>query len=78
MAALRPRRASVRANRLLRLATLLLIVAGLVVHLAIGTTVGLGLAAAGLLAHVAAAIVGRWWWRKRTQAGSRPNKLARR
>jgi hypothetical protein len=68
----------VRANRLLRLATLLLIVAGLIAHLAIGTAIGLGLAAAGLLAHIAAAIVGRWWWRKHTQAGSRPHKLARR
>jgi hypothetical protein len=65
-----------RTHRALRLATLVLIVIGLAVHLILGTMIGLGLAAAGLLAHVAAAIIARRWWR--AQAGSRPNKLARR
>ncbi len=65
-----------RAHLALRIATLLLVVAGLAIHLIIGTMIGLGLAALGLLAHVVAAVVARRWWRR--QAGSRPSRLARR
>ena len=59
-----------RGRRALRIAAPLLVAAGLALHLAIGTMIGLGLAAIGLLVHVVAAVVARRWWRGRDRARS--------
>lgn len=53
--------------RALRIASIPLIVGGLVVHLWLGTKVGLAVAVAGLAAHAMAAALGRRWWRRRAE-----------
>jgi hypothetical protein len=52
---------ALRVNRALRVAFALLLVAGVAVHLWISARVGLGMVAAGLAAHLAAAVAGRRW-----------------
>ncbi len=54
-----------RANRILRAATLVLIAAGVAVHLWLATRTGLVLIAIGVVAHLAAALFGRIWWKRR-------------
>ncbi|MGW7007361.1 hypothetical protein ACWGCW_32310 [Streptomyces sp. NPDC054933] len=56
--------------RAVRLAAIPLAAVGLGVHLWLGTKVGLAIAAVGLLAHLAAGLLGRRWLRRRDGAGS--------
>jgi hypothetical protein len=55
----------------LRIAALPLVVAGVVVHLWISAQVGLAVAAAGVVAHLAAALLGRRWLRQRRTSRAR-------
>lgn len=54
-----------RRGALLRLGSAILVAAGVVLHLWLGSMVGLWIAATGLLAHAAAAVLGRRWLRRR-------------
>ncbi|MEZ0092467.1 hypothetical protein [Streptacidiphilus sp. EB129] len=56
--------------RAVRLAAIPLAAVGLGLHLWLGTKAGLAIAAAGLLAHLAAGLLGRRWLRRRDRAGS--------
>ncbi|MFD0492646.1 MULTISPECIES: hypothetical protein [Streptomyces violaceusniger group] len=51
--------------RALRIAALPVIADGLGIHLWLGTEVGLAVAAAGLAAHLAVALLGRRWLQRR-------------
>ena len=59
-----------RANRILRATTLVLIAVGVVVHLWLAKNAGLVLIATGVVAHLTAALVSRSWWRRRRHADS--------
>jgi len=54
-----------RRGALLRLGSGMLLAIGVVLHLWLGSMVGLWVAATGLVAHGAAAILGRRWLRRR-------------
>ena len=58
----------IRGHGALRAAAWLLALVGIALHLILGTLVGLGMLAAGLILHVIAALLGHRWLRRRRSA----------
>jgi hypothetical protein len=69
--------ALLRANRVLRAATLVLVALGVAVHLWVATRAGLVLIAIGVGAHLAAALLGRHWWARRQREQSMDGSAVR-
>lgn len=56
----------IRGHAALRVGAWLLALVGIALHLILGTLVGLGMLAAGLVIHVLAAVIGHRWRRRRS------------